>query len=174
MAGNSNADILLVKSELMTHFRMKDLGAVKDILGIQVSRNRAKRILRLSQEAYTSKLLERFQMSEVNAMVTPIENLSSMSLSVESKPLSEDIHYRSIIGSLMYLMICTRTDFGFAASKLSKYFEKPLRCHWNAVKLIYRYAQGTQTMGIEYGPASTAVITAFSDYDWAGCIQTRK
>jgi hypothetical protein len=58
-------DILImedVKSSLRKSFSMKDLGEVAYILGIKIYRGRSKRLIRLSQDAYIDKILNRFNM----------------------------------------------------------------------------------------------------------------
>ncbi|RDX88087.1 hypothetical protein CR513_30361, partial [Mucuna pruriens] len=67
-------DILLTSSEtsllhetkrfLMKNFEMKDLGETSFVLEIQILRDRSQGILRLSQESYISKVLERFDMKD--------------------------------------------------------------------------------------------------------------
>ena len=105
-------------------------------------------------------------------MNTPMELPSSRINDTEA--LSSDIPYRSAIGSLMYLMICTRPDLGFAVETLSQHCETPLEYHWTAVKRVYRYIKGTKHMGITYGLNSSSNITAYCDSDVAGCGESRK
>ena len=50
----------MVKSELCKEFEMKDLGAAKKILGIEIIKDREKRVLKMSQELYVRKLLRKF------------------------------------------------------------------------------------------------------------------
>jgi len=161
----------------MKMFKMKDLGSVSEFLGIEITRDRAARTLRLSQTSYIAKILERFQMSECKPTATPMVQSSKPS-SEDSEPLPADVPYRSAIGSLMYLMICTRPDLGFAVGRLSQHCENPLKCHWNAVKRVYRYVKGTQDMGIVYdaksADSSDIPIIGYSDSDWAGCNDSRK
>ena len=117
-------------------------------------------------------------MSDSSPTATPMAQQSSKPPSDDSKPLSDDVPYRSAIGSLMYLMICTRPDLGFAVGRLSQYCENPLKMHWNAVKRIYHYIKGTQDMGIVYDakstPSSETSVIGYCDSDWAGCSDSRK
>ena len=56
----------------MKLFKMKDLGDVKEFLGIEIIRNRVSRTLRLTQSSYISKILESFQTSDSNLTATPM------------------------------------------------------------------------------------------------------
>ena len=110
-------------------------------------------------------------MSDSNPTAIPMIQ-SSKSTPEDSKVLSADVPYRSVIGSLMYLMICTRPDLGFAVGRLSQYCEEPLSRQWNAVKRVYRYVKGTQNMGVVHNAksetSSDAPIVGYCDSDWAG------
>ncbi|KAL5768926.1 hypothetical protein ACOSQ2_015709 [Xanthoceras sorbifolium] len=43
------------------------------------------------------------------------------------------LEYSRVIGSLMYLMSCTRPDIAYAVSKLSRYTSNPGADHWKAI-----------------------------------------
>ena len=73
-----------LKEELSKSFDMKDLGSAKQILGMQISRDRQNRKLWLSQETYIEKVLERFNMSKAKAVSSPFA--SHLKLSLEQCP----------------------------------------------------------------------------------------
>ena len=78
---------------------------MKEFLGIEITRNRVSRTLRLTQSTYIAKLLERFEMSDSNPTVTPMTQSSKLTnlTPEDSKILYTHVAYRSAIGSLMYL-----------------------------------------------------------------------
>mmetsp|Transcript_23605 Transcript_23605/g.35362 ORF Transcript_23605/g.35362 Transcript_23605/m.35362 type:complete len:122 (+) Transcript_23605:190-555(+) len=47
--------------------------------------------------------------------------------------------YRSIIGSVAYVMTCTRPDLSYAISKLSRYLNAPKSSHLSCAKHLLRY-----------------------------------
>jgi hypothetical protein len=49
------------------------------------------------------------------------------------------VPYESVVGSLMYAMVCTRPDIAHAVGVLSRYMSKPGKEHWTAVKRVFRY-----------------------------------
>ena len=66
------ADISSLKNALKSEFEMKDLGAAKRILGIDIFRDRKRGILTLSQSKYIQKVLKEFGMLEYKSVSTPI------------------------------------------------------------------------------------------------------
>ncbi|GKF49096.1 retrovirus-related pol polyprotein from transposon TNT 1-94 [Tanacetum coccineum] len=49
------------------------------------------------------------------------------------------VPYANKVGSLMYLMVCTRSDIAYAVSVVSIYLANPGKNHWEAVKWILKY-----------------------------------
>ncbi|GAA0161283.1 hypothetical protein LIER_39199 [Lithospermum erythrorhizon] len=138
--------INMLKNELSVEFAMKDLGDAKKILGMRIIRDRDS--LRLTQEEYLKKVIKRFNMLDAKPVSTPIP--SHFQLSVEQSPETEDelvhmdkVPYASAVGSLMYAMVCTRPDIAHAVGVVSRYMSNPGREHWEAVKWILRYLNGS-------------------------------
>ncbi|RDX79943.1 hypothetical protein CR513_39572, partial [Mucuna pruriens] len=133
-------DILLASSDigllhetkrfLTKNFEMKDLGEASFVLGIQILRNRSQGILRLSQENYISKVLERFDMKDSKPGDTPIAKRKKFSLKqcpnndLERNEMQR-IPYASIVRSLMYTQVCTRPDIAFVVRVLGRYLSDP-------------------------------------------------
>lgn len=59
-----------------------------------------------------------------------------------------DIPYQSLVGSLMYLAVCTRPDLA-AVSLLNWYSQNPME-HWEVAKRVLRYIKGTVSEGLAY------------------------
>ncbi|CAA7031777.1 unnamed protein product [Microthlaspi erraticum] len=64
--------------------------------------------------------------------------------------LGLEVPYMSAIGALMYLANCTKPDIAFATNLLARYSSSPTRRHWNGIKHIFRYLQGTIEFGLYY------------------------
>ncbi|XP_060200635.1 secreted RxLR effector protein 161-like [Lycium barbarum] len=75
--------------------------------------------------------------------------------------------YRSIIGSLLYL-IATRPDLMFAASLLSRFKQAPSLVHLSIAKRMLRYINGTADYGIWFKKEEQRQLLGYSDSDWAG------
>jgi hypothetical protein len=63
-----------VKSSLIKSFSMKDLEKVAYILGIKIYRDRSKRLIGLSQDAYIDKILNQFNMQYSKKGLLPLSH----------------------------------------------------------------------------------------------------
>ena len=134
---------------------MKDLEPVRKILGIEIFKDRVKKVTHLSQGGYMKKILERFRMKEVKPTELPLVRLFRLSkmmspqTEVEAQE-KERVPYASGVGSLMYTMVYCRLDIAHAVSQISRFIVQPDRKHWQALKEIFRYLMGTIGVGICY------------------------
>ena len=102
-----------LKKQWSNKFEVKDLGELKRILGMDVKRDREKGLLTISKESYAIKLLEKFNISGCKTVSTPLASRFRFSLSqcpvTEQERLEmSNIPYCNVVGSIIYLMICTR------------------------------------------------------------------
>ena len=77
------------------------------------------------------------------------------------------VPYSSVVGSLMYAMVCTRPDIAHAMGVVSRYMNDPGKEHWMAVKWILRYLRGTTTQSLCFGGSNT-ILQGYVDSDMAG------
>ena len=77
--------------------------------------------------------------------------------------LDPEVPYLSAIGAQMYLASHTRPDISFSVNLLAKYSSCPTRRHWNGVKHILRYLQGTMDMGLYYPNVPKAELVGYAD-----------
>jgi len=115
LAGNNMGMIQTTKKYLSFIFEMKDMGEARYVLGVEVSKNCSKKFLGLHQEAYINKTLEHFWMHYSKPMDTLVEKGPTLSLDKclkigKEKERMNDPPYASVIGSLMYVMLCIRPD----------------------------------------------------------------
>nr|GEX21861.1 retrovirus-related Pol polyprotein from transposon TNT 1-94 [Tanacetum cinerariifolium] len=81
--------------------------------------------------------------------------------------------YRSMVRALMYLTT-SRPDIMHATCYCAHYQAKPTEKHPTAVKRIFRYLKDTIHIGLWYPKDTGFELTAFSDLDHAGCLDSRK
>ncbi|KAH9779716.1 hypothetical protein KPL71_007813 [Citrus sinensis] len=74
----------------------------------------------------------------------------------QSPKTSEEIErmrrvpYAEAVGSLMYVMLCTRPDICFAVGMVNRYQSNPGPKHWTAVKHIMKYLKRTKNYMLVY------------------------
>ena len=75
------------------------------------------------------------------------------------------IEYAQIIGSLMYLMNCTRPDIAYAVGRLSRYTQSPNKDHWTVVCRVLEYLRDIINYGLCFS-GFPSVLEGFSDANW--------
>ena len=159
--GSNNDIIKATKRMLTSEFNMKDLGVADVILGMKISRKSDRLIL--SQSHYIKKVLEKFKEYDYSPIRTPIDvNLHL------TKNKGQDIYqleYLRIIGSLMYIMSCTRPDIAYTVSKLSRYTSNPGEDHWKTLVRVLRYLKYTLNYGLHY-TWYPAIPQGYSNANW--------
>jgi len=178
IAGKNIHEVNALKSKLNATFDMKDLGEASHILGMRIVRKRDKKVLFLSQSDYIDKVLKRFNMEKGKMLSTPFPSYVKLSLNDCPKSDAEKaemakVPYSSAVGSLMYAMICTRPDIAYAVGVVSRYMSNPGKKHWDAVKSIMRYLNGTREVCICFGSKGTCV-EGYTDADYAGDMDKRR
>ena len=58
MAGNSRTHLDKIKAKLAQHFKMKDMGPARYIVGLEIHSDRAKRTLHINQHKYILDVLK--------------------------------------------------------------------------------------------------------------------
>jgi histone deacetylase 1/2 len=172
VASSSHEATKVLLNDLQKEFALKDLGDLHYFLGIEVKKIRDG--LLLSQQRYAADILARSGMSKCKAIDTPLCSTEKLS-AFEGNPLGpvDSTKYRSMVGALQYLTL-TRPDLCFAVNKVCQYLHAPTTVHWSAVKRILRYVQGTLALGLRIGKSDNMMVSAFSDADWAGCVDDRR
>ena len=134
VAARDIGKINCLQKNLNKMFEMKDLGPASRILGMDIKRDRKNGVLKLSQERYIKQVLRTFNMEESKAVVTPSNSLFKLrSLRPEEIEAERDamdtIPYASAVGSLMYAMVGSRPDLGYAIGVVSRFMADPGRSH---------------------------------------------
>jgi len=84
--------------------------------------------------------------------------------------------YASGVGSIMYGMVCSRPDLSYAISVISRFMENPGQMHWQALKWVLRYLNGSLKGGLKYTRSQPGMdaLEGYVDADYAGNVDTRK
>nr|GMD22027.1 Retrovirus-related Pol polyprotein from transposon TNT 1-94 [Ipomoea batatas] len=130
---------------------------------------------KVEKKKYVEKVLDRFNMSNCKHVSTALGahfKLSSVSCRKSDVDVAymSKVPYSSVVGSLMYAMVCTRPDLAHAVSVVSRYMHNPGKEHWNVVKWILQYLKGTSSLGLVFDRSSSVStdIVGFVDSDYVG------
>ena len=178
LIGNDIPMLTSVKMWLSKEFSMKDLGEASFILGIKVYRDRPNRMLGLSQKMYIEEVLKRFSMENSKRGLIPFRHGIHLSKKIcpstpEEIERMSKIPYASAMGSLMYAMLCTRSDIAHAVSVTSRYQSNPGEEHWTFVKCILKYLRRTKDMMWVFGNGEL-LVQGYTDSDFMSDIDDRK
>uniref|UniRef100_A0A5S6R3H6 choline-phosphate cytidylyltransferase n=1 Tax=Trichuris muris TaxID=70415 RepID=A0A5S6R3H6_TRIMR len=162
---------------MATEYDIHDLGELNYILGVKV-RTEANE-LRISQSAYIDMMLRKFKMDQCKPALTPLDPSTELSVSNCPKTDAErtdmaKVPYRELVGSLMYVALCTRPDILFAVTKLSQFNANPGRSHWNQLKHVLRYLSLTKDRELVFKRVNDHVTQIYCDADWASDADDRK
>jgi hypothetical protein len=145
------------QQQLQQHFKIRVLGECKQMLGIDVRRDRQANTISFSQQPYIESLLAQMNMANCRPTATPLANMDhtrAPTATESNEPLEAGLTptlYRSAVGSLLWIATATRVDIQFAASSLARHMAAPTIKHWQALKHVLRYLRGTAEMSLTFG-----------------------
>ena len=145
--GTSLSVVHSTKRFLASQFDMKDMGEVKVILGVKITRIGDS--IMLSQEHYVEKILKRFGHFDAKPVSTTYDDNTHL-MKNRGDPVGQ-VEYAQIIESLMHFMNFSRPDIAYAVCKLSRYTHNPKNYHWSALAKLMKHLRGTLKYGILYG-----------------------
>ncbi|GJR11458.1 hypothetical protein Tco_0794110 [Tanacetum coccineum] len=148
---------------------MSMMGELKFFLGIQI--HQFPRGSFINQAKYAQEIFKKHGMTSCDSIGTPMA----------TKPLHVDLSgthvdqtkYHSMVGALMYLT-ASRPDIVHATCYCACYQARPTEKHLKEVKRIFWYLKNTIKMGLWYPKDTGFELTAFSESDHAGCLDSRK
>lgn len=91
---------------------------------MRIERDREAKRLYLSLEKYIQKVLQRFKMDRDKVVSSPLAHfkLSILhNLSTYEEKEMQGVPYASVVGSLIYAMVCTRPNIGHAVGVVSRF-----------------------------------------------------
>jgi hypothetical protein len=169
----SRPHVDVIKAKIWNLWKCKDLGPATVFVGFQIERDRPKRTLRIHQEAYTTRLLDKLGMSNCNPRALPIAAGTVLKSTEHDLDQYHEVSkdqaaiYRTIVGSVIYLANCTRPDIAYTVGQLARMMARPNENHLSIAKQLLRYLKGTITLGIEYKPTLIGYdVILWSDATW--------
>ncbi|CAI7915313.1 unnamed protein product [Closterium sp. NIES-54] len=160
--------LTLVKSELQKRHTYTDQGELRSYLGLQITQDRARRTITLTQSHMVHQVLQRFGFQFSSPQPTPLSTCHSLSAPPSDESEEPSGPYLELVGYLMYLMTCTRRDLAYPLSLLARYVAhgRHRKVHWDAAKRVLRYLCSTSGMGLVLGGRGPVVLTGHANASW--------
>ncbi|CAI5953527.1 unnamed protein product [Closterium sp. NIES-64] len=136
------AGLAHVKSELQKRHTCTDLGELRSYLGLQITRDRARRTIILTQSHMVQQVLQRFSFTYSSPQATPLPTRHSLSALPSDESVESSGPYPELVGCL-------------------------IPEHMAAAKRVLRYLCSTSGMGLVLGGQSPVVLTGHADASWA-------
>nr|GEU88416.1 retrovirus-related Pol polyprotein from transposon TNT 1-94 [Tanacetum cinerariifolium] len=150
-------------------FEMSIMGELKFFLRIQS--HQSTHGIFINQAKYAQEILIKHGMTSCDSVGTPMD---TKHLDADlSGTLVDQTKYRSMVRALMYLT-ASRPDIMHATCCCARYQAKPTEKHLTVVKRIFQYLKDTIHIRLWYPKDTGFELTAFSDSDHAGCLDSRK
>ena len=112
--------------------------------------------LQVHQRHFIDEVLKKYECEMWKTRPTPAPD--SIHLHKGQSPQSEEdkqrmasVPYRQVVGSLMWLAVCTRPDLAQALGACARFCANPGEEHWKALKWILKYLKGTKDLCLRYG-----------------------
>ena len=179
LATQGKEEMTRIKAQLRSYFPMKELGETRTYLGMEITRNRKRKEIRVAQRKYISELEQKFNLNPEDSAPTPLaQNLKLQKAQPEEVTAIEDtpaVRYPELIGCLMYLMVCTRPDISHTLAVLSSFLAvgRHGAKHWQAAIRVLRYIKGTKDLDLCLGSGGDC-LQGYSDSSWADSQENRK
>jgi hypothetical protein len=171
---------------LKERFNVKVLKNSNLILGMRITRDRARGTIALDLSHYITAALIRFGMDQCKPAATPAA-VSSDRFKLEEEAACDRQLYMELTGTLMWAAHACRLDIMHAVHTLACHMQAPGHSHWVATKRVLRYLSGTKEIGLVFGSRSDGVgaesrgdgkveidVCAYADADWANNKGDRK
>ena len=187
------------EAKLSKRFDLKLMGQAKWYLGMQLTQEKDHIIIDQSQYAkHVTTRLEKAFKNIIKPQDNPLPSKfiptkadcpTNQAQALETKNRFKNLHFRSAIGSLLYMSCCTRPDICFAVNKLAKFSANPGVKHYRALLHLIGFVKNNTNKGLKFyknikdSPVfhmlkenniiikDNAVIT-FTDSSWNDCIDT--
>ena len=167
VASDDKGLIADVKNAMSNEFKMKDLGCLTYFLGIDFKYD--DNCIKMNQAKCIERILERFGMSDCKPKSTPCDQAFVKLEFDDSCELADSKLYKEIVGSLIYVMSCTRPDITYVVTKLSQYMNNPTQAYLNAAKNVLRYLKYTREYCLKFKKSPSGIeLIGYTDSDWAG------
>ncbi|CAI7733271.1 unnamed protein product, partial [Closterium sp. NIES-53] len=143
--------LTLVKSALQKRHTCTDLGELRSYLGLQITWDRARHTITLTQSHMVHQVLQRFGFQFSSPQPTPLSTCHSLSAPPSDESVEPSGPYPELVGCLMHRKV-----------------------HWDAAKRVLHYLCRTSGMELVLGGRGPVVLTGHADASWVDDSATQR
>lgn len=166
--------------ELGEHDELKNLGRVKDVLGLEIKQDCSTGTIRITQTKYIESLACKHNVYGALPLSLPLPPGAKFSAKEcppagsSQQAVMKNIPYLELVGALLFLTCQTRPDLAHAVCLLSRCSSNLDLQHWEALLGVLIYMHHTFHVGLFYLRAVSLTPLVYSDVDWGMCPDTRR
>ena len=161
------------KDQIKTFWEISDMADISWYLSFEVKCDRNARMISINQRRYIKSIAERYGLSDVKPVTTPME--PGLLLDQHAEEGTERTHhiavpipYAEAIGSILWAGMVSRPDVMFAISVLVQFMHQLKETHWKALKRVIIYLHTTEEYSLTFGGGSILKAIGYCDANWGG------
>ncbi|KAJ1287795.1 hypothetical protein BS78_02G038000 [Paspalum vaginatum] len=135
-----------------------DLNIIGNETDINEARHHLKTEFEMKDLVYIQKVLEKFNMDKSYPAKTP---MVVRSIDMNKDPFLQMEEGEEILAQI-YLANSTRPDIAFTVNLFARYSASSTKHHWNEVKNVFRYLNGTRDLGLFYGRNQEQTLVGYT------------
>jgi hypothetical protein len=188
----ASTDQLLTKGiidSLSTRFQITRKDGLTQFLNIELTRDRRNGIVKMCQRKYIENVHANFNgapyyIPDNHAVKSPMLENFHILITEEEKTAGvaktsndqyvKNFPYQELLGSLLFLAVCTRPALAYPISYLAKFTNNYNRKACDGLIRILQYVYNTRYETLSLGGGGIARLVGYCDSDFGGCLTTRK
>jgi hypothetical protein len=167
------------KEDIVAYLKLQanchDMGPVTTFIGLQIDYDRDAGSIKLNMANSIALMLQKLKLTDIRPRVRPGDQVaiqpdtydfdteygpSEVDTTTSPRqilPASEITKYQSMVGALIYIMICLRADIAYCVLILTTYMTKPCKVCWQKALHVVAYLKHTANAYLEYRPTDLLI-----------------
>jgi hypothetical protein len=160
---------------LQSRANCTDMGPVTTFIGLQIDYDREAGSVKLCMSNSIALMLQKLKLTDIRPRVRPGDQVAiqpdATDFDNEYGPSSADTttslreilsatditKYQSMVGALIYIMICLRADIAYCVLILTTYMTRPCKVCWQKALHVVAYLKSTADVYLEYRPTDLLI-----------------
>ncbi len=171
LIGSENEDqIENVIKILNQKFKIHVLGIPSKFLGMLMHHSPNRQQILLSQENNIEVIIKEFDISTNKQVLSPMQNKLKLE---PAKKGDYTEKFQKLLGSLMYIMLCTRPDLCFCITYFSQFQKKADVEHYNYLTHMVEYLYSTKNLKLKFCMQDNVKLEGYADADFANNLRSK-